>query len=237
MKRIILLFAAAACSLISAVTVSAQIAVRADVGPAGYTTTYMADSPGSIAFGIGARVGADYDFHVKGSFYVTPGLNWSYRLAVENTDDQITATEKLQEHFLNVPVYAKWKFDIKPDKFGMYVYVGPAFSFGLSSKSMIDMMGSLYALDGTYDYFSGKADFGSRFNDELQKELDLVGLKYSRFEVRLEWGVGFVINGHSELVLGCDLGLTNKLKGENWKNYYMTGSTAFIGYRFRFGKM
>ena len=113
--------------LIASMNISyAQVAIRADLGVVGYTTTSFDPLQVSIAPGFAFQLGADYDIHIKKRFYLTPGLYWLYRAALgDSTAEGVYVSELLQENFLNVPIHAKWKFDIKPEKFGMYIYVGP----------------------------------------------------------------------------------------------------------------
>ena len=232
--------------LICATTTSAQVAIRADVGVAGYKTTCFDPAQVSSVFGLGLQIGADYDIHITKRFYLTPGLYWSYRAASGNSPvEDVYGTELLQEHFLNIPVHAKWKFDIRPEKFGIYVYVGPVFSVGMSSRSNFDMMISAIKVEGTYNYFNGDSDFKSpvlsgsmsdKINDMIQDELDAMGVRYSRLEARLDIGVGFVIKGNHELVTGYDFGINNRVKGALAENNFMNASNLYVGYRYRFSK-
>ena len=232
--------------LIAGMNISyAQVAIRADFGVVGYTTTCFDPLQVSIAPGFAFQLGADYDIHIKKRFYLTPGLYWSYRAALgDSTVEGVYGSEMLQENFLNVPIHAKWKFDIKPEKFGMYIYVGPTFSLGMSSRSRFDLMFSGVKVEGTYNYYNGESDFTvpglsgielRELNVLLQEEFDAIGLRYSRFEARLDWGVGFIIKEHHEIVTGYDFGLNNRVKGSLAENNFMNASTLYIGYRYRFG--
>ena len=85
--------------LICATTTSAQVAIRADVGVAGYKTTCFDPAQVSSVFGLGLQLGADYDIHITKRFYLTPGLYWSYRAASGNSPaEDVYGTELLQEH-------------------------------------------------------------------------------------------------------------------------------------------
>ena len=232
--------------LIAGMNISyAQVAIRADFGVVGYTTTCFDPLQVSIAPGFAFQLGADYDIHIKKRFHLTPGLYWSYRAALGNsTAEGVYGSELLQENFLNVPIHAKWKFDIKPEKFGMYIYIGPTFSLGMSSRSRFDLMSSGVEIDGTYNYFNGESDFkvpgfsgsvSDELNDILQEEFDAIGLRYSRFEARLDWGVGFIIKEHHEIVTGYDFGLNNRMKGSLAEDNFMNASTLYVGYKYRFG--
>lgn len=223
----------------------AQVAVRADVGILGYNTLNRYPFQITTIPGLDFQLGADYDIHLTKSFYLTPGLFWSYRTAsVDSPVEDVYGTELLQEHFLNVPVHAKWKFDIRPEKFGIYIYIGPIFSIGMSSRSNFDLMVSAIKVKGTYDYFNGDSDFktpalsgstSDKINDMIQDELDAIGMRYSRFEARLDWGVGFVVKDHHEIVTGYDIGLNNRLKGTVAEDNFMIVKNLYLGYRYRFG--
>ncbi|MBO5498381.1 MAG: outer membrane beta-barrel protein [Bacteroidales bacterium] len=232
--------------LIAGMNISyAQVGIRTDLGVVGYKTTCFDPLQVSSTPGFAFQLGADYDIHIKKRFYLTPGLYWSYRAALgDSTVEGVYGSELLQENFLNVPIHAKWKFDIKPEKFGMYIYVGPTFSLGMSSRSRFDLMSSGVNVEGTYNYFNGESDFkvpgfsgsvSDELNDILQEEFDAIGLRYSRFEARLDWGVGFIIKEHHEIVTGYDFGLNNRVKGALAENNFMNASTLYIGYRYRFG--
>ena len=161
----------------------------------------------------------------------------------DSTVEGVYGSELLQENFLNVPIHAKWKFDIKPEKFGMYIYVGPTFSLGMSSRSRFDLMSSGVNVEGTYNYYNGESDFTvpglsgielRELNVLLQEEFDSIVLRYSRFEARLDWGVGFIIKEHHEIVTGYDFGLNNRINGPLAENNFMNVNTLYIGYRYRF---
>lgn len=232
--------------LIAGMNISyAQVAIRADFGVVGYTTTCFDPLQVSIAPGFAFQLGADYDIHIKKRFYLTPGLYWSYRAALgDSSAEGVYGSELLQENFLNVPIHAKWKFDIKPEKFGIYIYIGPTFSLGMSSRSRFDLMSSGVEIDGTYNYFNGESDFkvpgfsgsvSDELNDILQEEFDAIGLRYSRFEAKLDCGVGFIIKEHHEIVTGYDFGLNNRMKGPLAEDNFMNASTLYVGYKYRFG--
>lgn len=220
----------------------AQVAIRADAGIIGYRTFSRNPSQAVNISGFGAQLGADYDMHIAKSFYLTSGLYWSYRMAVIDVPE-VYGLEHLKEHLLNVPVHAKWRFDIRPAKFGINIYIGPVFSLGMSSRSNFDMRISMMKVDGTYNYFNGEVHFNTlsgrssdKLGDMIKDELDAVGLKYNRFEARLDSGIGFVIRGRHEIVTGCDCSLNNRLKGDVAEDNYMIVSNIYAGYRYRFGK-
>ena len=105
-------------------------------------------------------------------------------------------------------------------------------------------MSSGVNVEGTYNYFNGESDFkvpgfsgsvSDELNDILQEEFDAIALRYSRFEARLDCGVGFIINEHHEIFTGYDFGLNNRIKGSLAEDNFMNSSTLYLGYRYRFG--
>ncbi len=257
--KFILTMAVCAVSLSNA---SAQVGIRADVGIDALSSIYQNPTTITPSFGAGARLGADYDIHLKGRFYISPGLYWSYRSAYSDLIDVkglssnqgAHVTSDIQEHSLNLPVHAKWKFNINPDKFGMYVFLGPTFSCGLSSGLNMDMMLSLtevgwnysnskmMRVEGRYDNYTGVYSFESNWDsissdklDAIVKDtLDELGFRYNRFEAHFEFGAGFVFRNHYELAVGCDLGITDKIKGEVGKNASELWQSVYVGFRYRF---
>ena len=186
MKTLKITIVSIALLIVGMNTSFAQVAIRADLGVVGYKTTCFEPLQVSSTPGFAFQLGADYDIHIKKRFYLTPGLYWSYRAALgDSTVEGVYGSELLQENFLNVPIHAKWKFDIKPEKFGMYIYVGPTFSLGMSSRSSFDLMFSGVKVEGTYNYYNGESDFTvpglsgielRELNVLLQKEFDAIGL-------------------------------------------------------------
>lgn len=233
--------------LISISSVFAQAGIRAEICAPVYQSTCIDPLQISETAGFGFQLGADYDIHVKNKFYLTPGIYWSYRTALSNSPTaEVSGSEFLQENFINIPVHAKWKFNIKPEKFGVYIFVGPTLSYALSSCSTIDLSVSGVSVDGKYDYLSGDCEFqfpgvdastSAYLNNALQQEYDALGIRHNPFEARCDWGVGLVFKEIYELVLiGYDFGLNNKYKGSHADNYYFTCNNYYIGFRYRFGK-
>lgn len=114
-------------------SVSAQVAIRTDIGVVGYKTTCFDPLQVSSTPGFGFQLGADYDIHIKKRFYLTPGLYWSYRAALGDStveehrksivelDANICSFkyfDKYIEGFNSIDdrgiVKSVWKFDIHP---------------------------------------------------------------------------------------------------------------------------
>ena len=191
------------------------------------------------------QAGVNYDIHVKGKFFITPALTWSMRSETAR-DPSTLAKETVHEHFLNLPVHVKWIFEIKPEKFAIYCYGGPVFSYGLSSRASVETFVNSRFFDATYDYYSGKADVDfsplnvdatteAELDAMLQAAADEEGLLRTRFEARFDAGVGFRFADHYELILGSDFGMTNRNKGTLSTAVTLMTSYYYIGFTYRFG--
>lgn len=207
----------------TATVMCGQIAVRSDVGFQMYRE--RCDDPMlRMSYpGVGVHLGTEYDIRMNRHFYLTPGLYWSYRYV---KSELIYVTERTRENLLNVPILAKYRFDIKPKRFGMYFYSGPTFGLCVSSRSRISVRVrktnyyEYYMLKGTYDYIDRNFDpdnEDNKLDSALKKELDENGPLRNRFEMRLDSGVGFVIKENFELVAGFDYCFTD---------WYKSGSTG-----------
>jgi len=84
-------------------SVSAQVAIRTDIGVVGYKTTCFDPLQVSSTPGFGFQLGADYDIHIKKRFYLTPGLYWSYRAALgDSTVEGVYGSELLKENLCRI---------------------------------------------------------------------------------------------------------------------------------------
>ena len=110
--------------LIASMNISyAQVAIRADLGVVGYTTTSFDPLQVSIAPGFAFQLEADYDIHIKKRFYLTPGLYWSYRAALgDSTAEGVYVSELLQENFLNVPIQAELLYSFTAHRKNMTLF-------------------------------------------------------------------------------------------------------------------
>ncbi len=236
----------------------AQIGIRADFGFDMLSSFYRDPKVITVAPGIGAKLGVDYDIHVKGRFYITPGLYWSYRSAYDyesvRKSVSVHIDSGMHEHSLDVPVHVKWKFDLNPDRLGMYVFLGPTLSCGLSSNVNMDMMCSwtetgwnysspkLMRITGRYNNYTGRPSFesnwdsmsSSKLNTIVREAIEAVGYRYNRFEARFEVGCGFIFKEHYELAMGFDLGFTDRLRGEVSREASELWQSFHVGFRYRF---
>ena len=232
----------------------AQPAVRFDAGAVNFTSISFQEALDmETCWSPGVQLGFEYDIRVKKRFYITPGLTWSWRSAImydaynSDPDLQLMGSELMSEHFLNLPVHFKWNFDIVPEKFAIFLYIGPVFSAGLASSSRLDFKSDIdgvhITVNGKYDYYSGSNNFQVRLfpalestENALKKAMAETRVWHGRFQMRLESGVGFRIFRHYEMVLGSDLDLHNRYVGDMAASSILQSSFYYVGFRYRFGK-
>ena len=91
--------------------------------------------------GDSTKKGAENGFYVEGNyafnfgnFAVVPGLRYTYLNSTNVADFGIIGVSgKLNEHYLGVPVYGQYNFDLGAAK--LFLFAGPTFNFALSSKT------------------------------------------------------------------------------------------------------
>ena len=114
---------------------NAQLGIRVDGGVVDYKAVQLSPFATENFYTPAAQIGIDYDFYIKGKFYITPGLTWSYRPAMitassffdiesMNPNTYVLWSEWIHEHFLNLPVHFKWNFEIRPEKFSIFIFCG-----------------------------------------------------------------------------------------------------------------
>ena len=103
---------------------NAQLGLRVDGGVVDFKAVQLSPFATENFYTPAAQIGIDYDFYIKGKFYITPGLTWSYRPAKitassffdaesMNPNTYVSWFEWTHEHFLNLPVHFKWNFEIR----------------------------------------------------------------------------------------------------------------------------
>ncbi len=234
--------AVVAAAVFCGVNASAQVGLRLDITEPQYWTTYSSLNHVSVDKGTGFNLGADYDLRVDRGLHVSPGLYFSYRsMAGVVSLPDVDGSESIEECVINLPILLKWKIDVKPSKLGIYTFVGPVLSCSLSSVGDMKLNVAGQKVNGRYDYFSGEAEYefptfmenAAEWDDFLHNELTD---RYNRFELRLDFGVGFVFRNHYELTLGYDMGMFDKFRGDYTDSYKRLCHNVSIGFRYRFGK-
>ncbi len=235
---------------------SAQVGVRMDVGLPIYNAVNLSTSQVGASLGYEIQGGADYDFRLyeyqykkhdfTGVLYLTSGLFWNYWSVYDDLKiDNVYGWEHIHENSLCVPIHLKWKDNYRPGRFALYVFAGPDLSLGMSARSSMDMHVSSVLVKGRYNYYTGESEFSlpgysddteDDFNSAMQEAMAEQDIRFRRFEVRFDWGIGFVLKDSHEIVLGFDYSLVNRFKGKHGDSYNMKVSTCYVGYRYRFGK-
>lgn len=192
MKKVLISLAIAFAAVMSA---NAQISVGA--GYLNQTNTVKAgDSSTKNAYN-GFYAGADASYALGYGISFTPGVYYAYVAGKESAiKDLVTAD--YTRHDLVIPVNFKYGLDIA-NALGVFVYAGPQFNIGLSSKSTATVAG----ISSTLDNY-GEDGYARRFNMAI-------GL-----------GAGVDILDLIRINVGYDFGLLNMTKSENVTSHYNT---------------
>jgi len=194
MKKIL----SAAASLLVAATAFAQVNIGAGYLNQTDRLTIGSGDPSNTSMN-GFYVGAGYDIGlgVKGLALV-PGVYYSYNTTKKagNFYD-ISGDITLKEHYITVPVRVKYAFEVSPSA-RIFLYGGPAFSAGISSK---------------YDTNLTLTTFGLSASDSSDNYGD--NSTYGRFDVKLGAGAGIDISNMVRFTAGYDWGLLNRYTGDS----------------------
>ena len=146
---------------------------------------------------------------------------------MEESEDGITATAKLNPMYLEIPVLAAARFAVA-DNQNIVIKAGPYFAFGLAGKFKTDISGDLggISVDDVLDYL------------EIPKEADLFGsgenkMDMKRFDFGLGVGVAYEI-GKFFVSLDGEFGLTKLLdyKDDDISNPKNMNFSIGVGYKF-----
>ena len=142
----------------------------------------------------GFQLGADYTLNF-GEVGLTPGIHFTFATGTnENNIGTLVSTKSTQtETYVAIPVHLSYSYDLARDM-RVFVYAGPTFNCGLSSKMKYDASG--FGASGT-------------ITTDLYNDSD----DYAKFEVLLGGGVGFDLMETFRFSLGWDYGLTNRYTG------------------------
>ena len=192
MKKTISILAAASMMLL-ATSAFAQVHIGAGYLNDTEITKANKDADKSTENLNGVYVGAGYTIHFSDAFALTPGIYWSMMGKKETGSiGALTLGGDFKEHSLNIPLHFSYGANLAPDtKF--FVYLGPTFQYGLSSKTTAS--GSIAGISG------------DRTTDNFDSD------NYSRFNVLLGGGVGAQVIDAIRITVGYDAGLTNLYKG------------------------
>lgn len=244
MKKYLLMLASAATALmLFADNASAQLKVG--IGYSLGQTSAKSGNTKETANLNGFNVGGVYEFDFLegnwGNFGLQAGLNYEFLGDGEKTEEYgLTINARTSEHYLNVPVMAKYGYDIVPGVFGAYIAAGPTFAFGLASQTSRGIKGDVLgeSIDGKviYHWYSGKVtskNLSKDIVDALNNQL--AGTSgYGWFDVKLGLAVGFEIIEAIDLKLGYNWGLVNRYAGEGKDQFKLHTNNFYIGLSYMF---
>lgn len=211
MKKIYTIVLSAAM-LLAATDAFAQLSIGVGYLNSTLTTTYKGKEQDKEPSN-GLYMGAGFDLPILGeNLKLTPGLYLSLLTGKESTTflDIVTLQSKFTEVAINLPVHLSYGMDMGHAK--LFVYGGPTFQYGISSK---------YKVDGTAATALGVIAADSVIDN--YKENDM-----SPFNIYLGGGLGADLNNLLRVTIGFDYGLLNLYKGDN-------ENTKYNRYNFRVG--
>ena len=156
-------------------------------GLTGQATHNHADMNGVYA-GVGVTI------PVIGGFAVTPGVYYSYSTNINKNDvlGLVKAESKTKEHNVKGQLDLSYAIDLTDD-FGVFVFAGPRYVHGLSSKTVYTVSTSSVSSDNVID----------NYEDSYYKKGNfLVG-----------GGVGVEFLNVARFTVGYDYGLSNRYDG------------------------
>ena len=180
MKRIFTLLAAAVMMTI-ATNSFAQMQVGAGFLHSNEQITLKGIDPVDVGIN-GAYAGLSYNLPIAGNFGIAPGLYYSLLMSNESTSVVgINLGSKVREHYVNVPVYLNFGFNLGQNA-KLFLFAGPTAQFGVASTTQVSA-GSLSS-DKIDRYKNGNL---SRTNVLLGGGL---GLNISKFQITLGYDQG-----------------------------------------------
>lgn len=186
MKKIICTLLAAA-ALLAGVKANAQISAGA--GYLNITQTLGKTSSN----GNGAYAGLSFNIPIAGGLAVAPGVYYS--LASYKTEAVLGLVQgTTTEHAINVPLNFNYGFNLARDM-RAFVFAGPTFQYGLSSKTKSDIVGTIETKP--VDNYSG---------DDI-----------NRFVVYAGGGLGMDIANKFQVTVGYDHSVTNMINSDDTK--------------------
>ena len=212
MKKIILTLALVAAAATSAM---AQFSVGA-----GYLNQTATSNDKSSVASQGFYVGADAAYNLGYGISVVPGIYYGYLTndnpASVNVFGHTVASGDVntKSHYIAVPVNFKYGIGLG-EMLNAFVYAGPQFELGLSSKTT--STGTLIgqSSSSTFDHYGDNAD-------------------RNRFNISLGAGIGVDLAEMVRVNFGYHYGLLNMYKGDNSSDYKINNSYWSVGAAFLF---
>lgn len=203
---------------------SAQYTVKAGYTLATHTaklkddnTTYK-DDPFNMS---GIYMGASYELPLLskpwGDVSLNPGLTYSFYGKTLNAESETVAGVKTiarecrYEHYLDLPVHAKYTYSLIPGKLKLSGYAGPVISFGLASTSVARVKaGDNWSVERV-NLYTGASRSRSEFNGEKSSEKHKgIGSDYSMFDLKFTLGVSANLFDLADFCIGYDFGLLDR---------------------------
>ena len=176
----------AAAALLAGVQASAQISVGA-----GYLNiTQSFDN--TSANGNGAYAGLSFNIPLAGGFGIAPGVYYTFSNYKQDAAWGLLKGSTT-EHAINVPLNLNFGYNLARDM-RAFIFGGPTFQYGLSSKTKTDVAGAATVNGDNY------ADDGTQ-----------------RFVVYAGGGLGMDIANKFQVTVGYDHSVTNMIKSDSHK--------------------
>lgn len=183
-KTLCILLAAAA--LLAGVEAQAQMSVGA-----GYLNiTQSFDN--TSANGNGAYAGLSFNIPLAGGFGIAPGVYYTFSNYKQDAAWGLLKGSTT-EHAINVPLNLNFGYNLARDM-RAFIFGGPTFQYGLSSKTKTDVAGAATVNGDNY------ADDGTQ-----------------RFVVYAGGGLGMDIANKFQVTVGYDHSVTNMIKSDSHK--------------------
>lgn len=228
MKRIATLLATAAFMLAFAYTSTAQISVSAGYGLANNTTkmkmgnTTAKDDPQNVS---GVYLGASYNIGLVsegwGDVSVVPGVTYAYYGKCLKRESEViggvktSARESIREHYLDIPVYGSYSYNIVPGTLKLSAYAGPVFSLGLSSTSIDKTRAGDNWMNTWVNNYSGTVkEKGESLGEKISTKTKGAGTGYGRFDLKFGFGIGVGLFDTFDVKFGYNIGMLNRQTGE-----------------------
>lgn len=193
----------------------------------------------------GFYVGVYRDMNIIGeAFSLRPGLYYQHLLRTEDIQSPLPnfkITNTYLDNFLGIPVHLKGAVNLLPGILKLYVFAGPTFEVGLSSRDQLSIRGNNAIddmVDGkiTYNYYTRKVKSSSLSNSQSEIYDDYLPSEahYRRFDIMMGGGIGLEIVRFIDFKIGYDYGLVNRFKGDLADAGKVNREQFYVGLAVRF---
>lgn len=180
------------CTLLAAAALLAGVEAQAQMSVgAGYLNiTQSFDN--TSANGNGAYAGLSFNIPLAGGFGIAPGVYYTFSNYKQDAAWGLLKGSTT-EHAINVPLNLNFGYNLARDM-RAFIFGGPTFQYGLSSKTKTDVAGAATVNGDNY------ADDGTQ-----------------RFVVYAGGGLGMDIANKFQVTVGYDHSVTNMIKSDSHK--------------------